>query len=424
MSQKAIIVGVQLDDNDLFEYEIDELKNLCLACEIDSVSTLIQSATTIHPKTYIRKGKIEELKLAIDAAEADIIVCNDELSPAQISTLEKLLDISVFDRTYIILEIFKRRAKTKEAILQVDIASLRYLMPRLIGLHQGFSRQRGVGGKGRGRGQGETQLELDRRNIGDRIAFLKKQLDDLKKDRAVQRQKRKNSDIPIVSLVGYTNSGKSSTLNALLDHSHHLKKEVLEKDMLFATLETSSRFIQLSNNHRFIAIDTVGFVSKLPHQLIEAFKSTLEEISESNLIIHVVDSSNEYYEDQIRITNEVLEELGVKDIPVIYAFNKMDKLDQVLFIPPTYQNSVPISATRGNNIEDLLLLIEMQLFGQEEDVMLCIPYDKTQVLDAIKAHAHIIEMDYNEKAVIIHAKMSKEKAKQYESFIQTKKPEV
>ena len=361
--EKGIIIGVNTTKNNIiFSNEMKELKSLCEACNIEIVEEVTQNLDEQNIKTYIGKGKIEELKIAINATDADVIICNDELSPSQISNLQKILDVLVFDRTYVILEIFKRRAKTREAILQVDIASLKYMLPRLSGLRDGFSRQRGAGGMAHGKGKGETQLEIDRRNIASRISFLKKELQELTNNRQIQRKKRKDNNFKTVCLVGYTNSGKSTTLNMLLQYSKDVKKEVFEKDMLFATLETSTRKIKLENNRQFLVTDTVGFVNKLPHDLVEAFKSTLEEIKECDLMIHVVDASNENFEDQIKSTNHVLDTIGVKDIPIIYAFNKIDKLDEYFYIPPTYENAIRISSKNNINIDNLLLEIQKTLF--------------------------------------------------------------
>jgi len=341
--EKAIIIGVNTTNAKEHNYGMEELNNLCIACEIEVLDIISQNLDAVNPATYIGKGKLAEIKESIKNKNIDVAIFNDELTPAQIKNINKILDINVYDRTYIILEIFKRRAKTKEAILQVEIASLNYLLPRLIGMHPDFSKQRGVSASSmHGRGQGETQLELDRRYVSNRIVALKKELANLTKDRLIQRKKRKNSGIPIISLVGYTNSGKSTTLNTILQFSVADKKEVLAKDMLFATLETSSRLVKLKNNHKFILTDTVGFINKLPHHLVEAFKSTLEEVKESDLILHIVDATNSEYEEQINITNHVLEELGVNNIPTIYVFNKIDLLNEHFFISPKYENNIKI----------------------------------------------------------------------------------
>lgn len=395
--QKGIIVGVNTNKDELsFKNEMSELKSLCSACNIEIVDEVTQNLNEQNIKTYIGKGKLEQLQIAINATDCEVVIFNDELSPSQINTLQNKLDILVFDRTYVILEIFKRRAKTKEAILQVDIASLRYMLPRLSSLRNGFSRQRGAGGMAHGKGKGETQLEIDRRNIGDRISLLKKELNYLTINRQTQRKQRKENNFKTVCLVGYTNSGKSTTLNTLLSYSKDVKKEVLEKDMLFATLETSTRKIKLENNKQFLVTDTVGFVNKLPHDLVEAFKSTLEEIKECDLIVHVVDASNEYYEEQIEATNNVLDSIGVKDIPIIYVFNKIDKLDNYFYIPPKYENCIRISSKNNINIDKLLIEIQKQLFKSFKTTTFIIPYTKGEILNDLKEHSDVLEIDYED----------------------------
>lgn len=395
--EKGIIVGVNTSKNDkIFLNELKELTSLCEACNIEIVEEVTQNLDEQNIKSYIGKGKLEELQIAINATDADVIICNDELSPAQISNLQDILGILVFDRTYVILEIFKRRAKTREAILQVDIASLKYMLPRLSGLRSGFSRQRGAGGMAHGKGKGETQLEIDRRNISSRISLLKKELSDLTNNRQVQRKKRKENNFKTVCLVGYTNSGKSTTLNRLLQYSKEIKKEVFEKDMLFATLETSTRKIKLENNFQFLVTDTVGFVNKLPHDLVEAFKSTLEEIKECDLILHVVDSSNENFDNQIEATNSVLESIGVKDIPILYVFNKIDKIDGYFYIPPQYENAIRISSKADININNLLLEIQKLLFKPFKTTTFIIPYSRGEIINHLKENANILEIDYQE----------------------------
>lgn len=395
--EKGIIIGVNTSKNNIiFMNEMKELKSLCEACNIEVVEEVTQNLDEQNIKTYIGKGKIEELKIAINATDADVVICNDELSPSQISNLQKILDVLVFDRTYVILEIFKRRAKTKEAILQVDIASLRYMLPRLSGLRNGFSRQRGAGGMAHGKGKGETQLEIDRRNIASRISILKKELQELTNNRQIQRKKRKDNNFKTVCLVGYTNSGKSTTLNMILQYSKDIKKEVLEKDMLFATLETSTRKIKLENNRQFLVTDTVGFVNKLPHDLVEAFKSTLEEIKECDLMIHVVDASNENFEDQIASTNTVLETIGVKDIPIIYAFNKIDKLDEYFYIPPAFDNAIRISSKNNINIDVLLNEIQKILFKTFKTTTFIIPYSKGDIINNLKENAEVHDIVYED----------------------------
>lgn len=413
--EKGLIVGVNIN-NKSFETEMIELKELCEACEIEILDEVTQNLQEENTKTYVGKGKIEEIKTAILAKDIDVVICNDELSPAQISSLQEILDVLVFDRTYIILEIFKRRAKTREATLQVDIASLRYMMPRLSGLRSGFSRQRGAGGAAHGKGKGETQLEIDRRNIGDRISLLKRELNELITNRQVQRQSRKENNLKTVCLIGYTNSGKSTTLNALLQKSTDVKKEVMEKDMLFATLETATRKIRLENNRTFLITDTVGFVNKLPHQLVEAFKSTLEEIKEADLLLHVVDSSNEQYLAQIETTNNVIKELGVKDIPIIYVFNKIDKVSDYFYIPPTFDKAIRISAKTAEGIDELITLIQKELYKGLLNKTFIIPYTKGNIINDLKENAEVLSIDYND-FIIVNANVNEilyNKYKQYE----------
>jgi len=400
---KAILVAVNTNNPNLIE-EIKELKSLAEACNIEVVFEITQNLEKINPTTYVGKGKLEEIKVAINTYEANLILTNDELTPAQISTLEEELNCNIFDRTFIILEIFKRRAKTKEAILQVELATLKYQLPRLVGARKGLSRQRGTAGATKSKGAGEMKLELERREIYDKIALLNKELANLTKLRKQQRNKRKQNEMKVVALVGYTNAGKSSTLNALLNYSVLKKKEVFEKDMLFATLETATRLIKTKNNLTFLLTDTVGFVNKLPHQLIEAFKSTLEEIKEANLIIHIVDAANPNYENQIKLTNEVLKEIGVENIPIIYAFNKIDLVDN-FYIPPIYEKAIKISATNNYNLDKLLELIESELFQNYLKIQVKIPYEKSHLISLIKENAIITNFEENEESFYLDLKI-------------------
>ena len=417
--KKAILVGYELNDNPSFDYEMDELAALCKAIDISVIDRITQKGETINIKTYLRKGKMQELVDLIEVTGATLLVFNDELTPSQISAINKLVDITVYDRTYIILEIFKQRAKTKEALLQVSIATLRYMRGRLVGLHEGLSRQRGGSSSGGayGKGRGETQLEIDRRNIGDRIVLLKKELEKVTSERAIQRKKRSTSSLPVICLVGYTNSGKSSMLNAIMQYSTSIKKEVMSKDMLFATLETSSRLIKLANNHSFILTDTVGFVSKLPTVLVEAFKSTLEEITEADLIIHVVDSSNPDFEKQIKTTNEVLAQIGVVNIPTIYAFNKIDKLDNYFYVPSDYPDAIRTSAINNRGIESLIKKVEENVFASEETLKLLIPYADTKYINYLKTNAYVESMDCIDTGTLVTVKIDKQHKKEIEKFI-------
>ncbi len=417
--EKVIIVGVKLNhvESDIFNDELEELKNLANACEMEVIDYVTQNLDAFNNATYVGSGKVEEIKTAINTWDAEGVVFNDELSPSQISTLQDILDIAIYDRTFLILEIFRRRAKTKEAQLQVELATLKYTLPRLAGLRKGLSRQRGAGGGfAHGRGAGETKLELDRRISGDKIASIKKELADLKDLRKQQRVKRKKNDMKVVSLVGYTNSGKSTTLNTILNYSKGIKKEVLEKDMLFATLETSTRLI---NNERgkFLLTDTVGFVSKLPHELVEAFKSTLEEVAESDLIVHVVDSSNVNFEKQIKVTNEVLKELNTENIPVIYAFNKLDKNTNYVYVPSEYDKVVRISAREDININMLLDMIISELYSDYHNVVIKLPYGKEKEFYDLMNTAVNMTTTYDEEGMTIKCKVNDNYYNKYKEYI-------
>lgn len=404
---KALIVAVNCGKQQAeMNEEITELKQLCEACEIEVLETVTQNLNNINPSTYIGSGKIKEIQSLLAGDEYNLIVANDELTSLQVRNLEKELGIDVFDRTYVILEIFKRRAKTREAILQVELAAKKYLLPRLIGAHRNLSRQAGSGGTMHGKGSGEMKLELDRRLIFKQIDDIKAELQELKNLRKNQRVLRKKQDMKVVSLVGYTNSGKSSTLNALLQFSVSKRKEVLEKDMLFATLETSTRLIKTENNLNFLLTDTVGFVNKLPHQLVEAFKSTLEEISEADLILHIVDSSNKNYEKQIAVTNQVLKDLGADMIPMIYCFNKIDKHEGDFYIPPQYDKAIKISAKNLTNIDKLLKMISEELFHDYRLLFLKIPYTKPDLYAKVKENAIIESEVAKEDGYFVQARVS------------------
>ena len=334
--EKAIVVGINTGNDILFNYQFNETCSLCEALNIEVIDTVVQNLPHFNTATYLGKGKLEELKNLLDILNPNLIIFNDDLSPIQLRNITDYLECEVLDRTMLILEIFKIRAKTKEATLQVEIANLNYSLPRLVGLHNNLSRTGGGGGGASGarRGSGETKLELDRRHIERKIIKAKAELDDIVKSRQTSRKSRNANGIKTVAFVGYTNAGKSSTINTLLSiyKDKDELKQVFVKNMLFATLETSTRAVKLPNNKEFLVTDTVGFVSKLPHYLVESFKSTLEEIKEASLIVHVIDSNSPYMDLQIETTNAVLKELGVKDIPIIYAYNKVDLLVNKMFI--------------------------------------------------------------------------------------------
>ncbi len=330
MTEKGIIVKVLLQQEKYnLEYEIDELTNLCDSCFIEIVDKFTQMMTKINKTTYIGSGKLEEIKMYLDNNDIDIVVFDDELSPTQLRNIENALDIKIIDRSMLILDIFRKRAKTNESILEVKLAQLKYLFPRLSGINSNLSRQGGFQTKG----PGEKQIELDKRKISEEINIIQNRLNTIKSQRYTQKQKRLQSKIPIVALVGYTNSGKSTTMNTFINNtSKKEEKLVYEKDQLFATLDTTVRKIKLSNKFEFMLVDTVGFISKLPHHLVNSFHSTLSDTLDADLILHVVDSSDLHYNKHIAVTNEVLNGIGANYIPQLYVLNKCDKKCNIPFI--------------------------------------------------------------------------------------------
>ncbi|MBQ1785907.1 MAG: GTPase HflX [Turicibacter sp.] len=412
MIQRAILVGVDLSNDKNFDYSVEELKSLAEACSVEVVGVLTQKLERVNPACYIGTGKVEEVALLVEQHDANLVIFNDELSPSQIRNLEHGLQCKVIDRTILILDIFASRAKTREAQLQVEVAQLKYMMPRLIGLNASLSRQAGgIGSKG----PGEKKLELDRRRIEEQIHKLNKELDSLVLARQNQRKLRKRNSTPVVALVGYTNAGKSTTMNALLTVSNaQAEKSVFEKNMLFATLETSTRQIQLPDNKQFLLTDTVGFVSKLPHQLVKAFRSTLEEVTEADLLLHVVDLSHPEFQTQIEITNKVLDELGVKETPMIYVYNKADLVEDE-FTPST-KEAVRISAKNLENIDTLIDSIKSHIFKHYVKASFLIPYDRGTLISYLNEHAHVHETEYLENGTLITVECSEHDAQRLAEY--------
>lgn len=393
---KAILVLTST--NPFFE---EELKSLCEACHIEVEDVVIQKLEKINPATYIGKGKIEEIKLKL---QDEMIIFDDELTPLQVKNLTDLLETEVTDRTDLILRIFDGRAKTKEAKLQVEIARDQYLLPRLVGMQEHMSHQQGGSGF---RGSGEKQIELDRRIIARKLSRSRKELAEIVKQRQVQRQRRKNNQIPVIALVGYTNSGKSTLLNTLCQDK---QKKVFEKDMLFATLETSTRHIKMKN-HDCLLTDTVGFIERLPHHLIQAFRSTLEEVKEADLLLHVVDTSFEDYQMQIETTNEVLKSLGVENTPMIYVYNKID-LNKYAYIQPQSPYAF-ISAKYKRGLDLLEDEISHLLFKDYEVFELSIPYSQGEDFKYLHQHCYIKEIEYLENSIYLKLEARRQEIKPY-----------
>ena len=409
--QKAVIVSVNLGDDELFYYQLEELKNLCFASNIEVLDTVIQNLNAIVPSTYIGTGKLNELKSIASALEADYIIFNDELSPSQMKNIAHLIgdNIEVIDRTTVILEIFASRARSKTAMLQVEIAKLKYFLPRLVGLRRYLSRTAGggAGGGGARRGLGETKLELDRRHIERRISKANAELKAITKSRETARKLRHVNNIPIVSVVGYTNAGKSPTINAILNHCNKDNpKTLFAQDMLFATLDTTTRMVKLTNNHEFLITDTVGFVSKLPHHLIESFKSTLEEIKEADLIVHIIDASSPFMNLQIETTQNVLTELGASSIPARYVFNKFDLVKSPELITFQFKDALFLSAATSYGLEELLEKIDEFLYSHLETHQLLIPYTNGEIYSHLKETAEVLKTEYKEKGIFVEAKLT------------------
>ncbi|MDF2881635.1 MAG: GTP-binding protein HSR1-related [Clostridiaceae bacterium] len=394
MEERAILVGANVNNHEEFQYLMEELGNLSAACNIEVVGEVTQNVNEVNIGYYIGTGKIEEVNQLVQETGANVVISNDELTPTQIRNLEEELKCKVIDRTILILDIFAQRAKSREAKLQVEIAQLQYTLPRLIGLRESLGRQGGGVGT-RNKGAGEKKLELDRRKIEERISMLNKELETLVVNRETQRNKRKKNEIPVVSLVGYTNAGKSTLMNAMLErYNKAIDKQVFVKDMLFATLDTSVRSILLPDNKQFLLTDTVGFASKLPHNLIKAFRSTLEEAAEADLLIHVIDYSNPNYAEQMQVTNDVLKEIGAEDIPVIYAYNKSDLIIEERAHKDKDDNIVYISAKMKTGLDELMDIIVNKIFNNYIKCELLIPYDKGSIISYLNENANIINRSY------------------------------
>lgn len=386
MNQKVITVTVNIDMNEeALEDKIIELEKLVEALDGEVVLSLTQNKSYVDKAFYIGKGKVNEIKDYCEKLDAEFVVFNNELTGSQVKNLEEIIGIRVIDRTNLILDIFSERARTKEAKLQVKLAKLKYTLPRLSALRSGFSRQQGgIGGKG----IGEQQIELDRRTINREISSITSQLKEIEKNRNEIRKKRINSKEPIISLVGYTNAGKSTLINKLISYGKDENseiKEVFVKDMLFATLDTFVREGSLLNGSRVMYVDTVGFVSDIPHNLVESFKGTLEEIKYSDLILHVVDISNVNVDEQIKITNDMIKKLECEDKNVIYVFNKVDKLidENIKLQYANIENKLFISTKSDEDIILLLKEIEKVLFSSLVKTELLIPYDKQKIVSNI-----------------------------------------
>ena len=405
----VIICGADLNQPD-FDYTMQELANLAEACDMEVKDTVIQKLERPVSASYVGRGKAEEIKTQGKIHDAKILIVNDELTPMQIRNLGDLTDMKIIDRTALILEIFASRARSKEARLQVQIAQLRISLPRLHTDNDKVKLDQQTGGGGgsfNSRGGGETKLEKDRRVIGKRISILKKELKDIEEKQSVTRKQRDASGLRSVALVGYTNAGKSTTMNGLLRAcGKDDDKQVFEKDMLFATLDTSVRRLHFKDNKDFLISDTVGFVSHLPHQLVQAFKSTLSEAAKADLLVQVIDVSDPNYRDMIKTTEETLKEIGVENIPMIYAFNKADLTEAPY--PEILGNQITYSAKDPASIEKIVELIKENIFKDDRIVTFKIPFSEGRYLDELNVRGTVLETTYEEDGTVVSANVSPE----------------
>lgn len=391
MQERVILVGVSTSDHDDTEKSLDELEELAATAGAVTVGRVIQNLDQIHPGTYVGKGKLEEIKDLLWETEATGIICDDELSPIQLGNMEDALDTKVMDRTLIILDIFAGRASTNEGKIQVELAQLKYRQSRLTGLGKSLSR---LGGGIGTRGPGEKKLEMDRRLIRDRIAQLNRELKDVKRHREVTREQRSRNKIPVVAIVGYTNAGKSTLLNTLTGAG------VLEEDKLFATLDPTTRNLKLPSKQEVLLTDTVGFIRKLPHHLIEAFRSTLEEAKYADIILHVVDASNPQVDEQMYIVYETLTNLEVKNKPIITAFNKQDKVEGDSILRDfRADHIVRISAKHGDGLDELQGVIEEILRGQKVLIEKIYDYAEAGKIQMIRKYGELLEEEYRGEGI-------------------------
>ena len=393
--ERLILVGVSEQDGDDTEDSMEELKELVAAAGASVAGMVIQKRETMHPGTYVGKGKVEEIRELLIETQATGIVCDDELSPAQLRNLTDLLDVKVMDRTLIILDIFAMRASTNEGKIQVELAQLRYRATRLTGMGRSMSR---LGGGIGTRGPGEKKLEVDRRLIGSRISQLKRELEEVRKHREINRGQRTKSKIPVAAIVGYTNAGKSTLLNTLTD------ADVLEEDMLFATLDPTTRQLELPGKQQILLTDTVGFIRKLPHHLIEAFKSTLEEAKYADYIIHVVDESNPQADKQMHIVYETLRSLGVEDKKILTLFNKQDaRTDDEPLHDFLADKTINISAKYGIGLDAVKEALADFLRADKILVERVIPYQDAGILQAVRKMGELLEEEYQPEGIFIKA---------------------
>ncbi len=434
--EQALLVGVNLNDGEDYLTSLKELGALAEACDMEVTATVEQTLDQVHKAFYIGTGKVEEVKELAIECDVDVIIFDNSLSPMQMRNLQESLEKPILDRSTLILDIFARRARSREAKLQVEVARLQYMLPRLVGLHAALSRQGGASGSMSNRGAGEKKLELDRRVLEKRLSQLRRELKEVGQERETQRKQRMKTGMPRVALVGYTNAGKSTLLNAMLelygaDEVDVEEKKVMEKDMLFATLDTTVRKIAPQDHHAFLLSDTVGFIHKLPHNLVEAFQSTLEEAKEADILLQVVDYSDAHYRDQIAVTNQTLHKLGADGVPMLYVYNKADLVEPEALpglagtesgkllqsLPVVAQDSIYMSAKERVGVEELIRLIEKKLSGGYRDCTMLIPYTDGRAVSYLNEHGVVRQTQYLEEGVQLSLQCREEDYQYYRDYL-------
>ena len=436
-TERVILVGVWalaerefLSEKD-FLHSLKELKELAKACRMDPVCSVTQQLPGVDKALYVRSGKAAEIAELVEEHAAERVIFNDTLSPSQIRNLQHILKVPVTDRTRLILDIFERRARTRESRLQVELAKLQYLKPRLIGMWETQNRQGGASGSMSSKGEGEKQLEIDRRTIDHRLAELRRELTEVSRERETQRKKRKNSRLPLVALVGYTNAGKSTIMNAMIDtwaaDAGSEERKVFEADMLFATLDTTVRKGSMERGREFLLSDTVGFIHRLPTTLEEAFKSTLEEVTQADLLLQVVDASDDHADEHIEVTKDTLLELGAGHIPMITVFNKADLCEPAMVYPRRGLREVSIDGERNENIyisakepDSVRLLTSVILEKLERgDVERAfrIPYTQGAVQSYLMQNARVEKLEYLEDGISMQVKCDKAVAERADKML-------
>lgn len=450
--ERVLLVGANLNNGEDYLTSLEELGALAQACDMEVAGVTSQTLDAVHKAFYIGTGKVDEVKQMAQELGADVIIFDNSLSPMQMRNLQERLEKPILDRSALILDIFARRARSREAKLQVEVARLQYMLPRLVGLHAALSRQGGASGSMSNRGAGETKLELDRRVLEKRLSELRRELKEVGNERETQRKRRVKSGLPRVALVGYTNAGKSTLLNAMLDlygadETEDAEKHVLEKDMLFATLDTTVRKIAPPDHHAFLLSDTVGFIHKLPHNLVEAFQSTLEEAKEADLLIQVVDYSDEHYKEQIAVTNQTLKKLQVDGVPMLYIYNKSDLVSQDALpglsgvkaeelearLPVVSKargesasgafaagsgDAIYLSAKKRIGMEELVGLIEEKLAGGYKECTLLIPYTDGRAVSYLNENAVVFGTEYAEEGVRMRVNCKMEDYGYYRKYVE------